>query len=370
MIDLNGYQVVDAHCHPYPEAHPGDWSAFGSLFTLRVPDPARPLAEMRPVLLEQTLLEMARFFGCQADPAAVMGERVRRAEDLVAYSHSLMEDAGIWGMVVDFGYPQPPYSPDYLARMTGVRIGEVFRIEPLIKQLLEQTDDFYTFRTRYLEGLDKALARPKCVALKSIIAYRSGLAITLTGEDEARRCFAEGRLTGGTLKPLRDWCLQKAMEMCLQADKTMCIHTGAGDSEIRFDTARPELLYDLLTTQPYTAVRTVLVHGGYPWSRQTAFMVNVLDNVYMDISLLSPFSAYGVEMLLDEILHIAPVDKVMHGSDGFNLPEVAWMGAHLTRRALERVLGRLVESGTVRRSFAEQAARDILMENARRVFRL
>ncbi|MEW6400104.1 MAG: hypothetical protein AB1503_13270, partial [Bacillota bacterium] len=65
----------------------------------------------------------------------------------------------------------------------------------------------------------------------------------------------------------------------------------------------------------------------------------------------------------------APAEKVMHGSDGFAVPEVAWLGAILTRRALAAFWSDMVDEGFVRAAFAQFALRSILTDNARRVFR-
>ncbi|HHY94295.1 MAG TPA: amidohydrolase family protein [Firmicutes bacterium] len=371
VLDLSQQQVIDAHCHPCPPRHPQTWEEFCGLFTLRVPRPGREMAAVTPILNEQTLLQLARLFACEPTPEKVMAEHSRRAQDPAAYTRLLMKDANIAGLVVDFGYPQPPLSPDYWREVAGVKVAEVFRIEPLVQRLLGECSDFSSFRLRYREEVAAALSRPVCAGLKSIIAYRSGLGISLASPEEAAKDFEGGkRGEGGSLKRLRDWCLLEAMLLCRQFDKVMTIHTGAGDSEIRLETARPELLYDLLTTDPFSEVRTVLVHAGYPWCRQAAFMVNVMDNVYLDTSLVSPFSGPGVKAILEEILHIAPVEKVMHGSDNFSLPEVGWMGAILTRAALAAIFGRLVEEGAVRREYARHAADRILRGNAVEFFRL
>lgn len=365
----SSYPVIDAHCHPCPRPGPHGWADFRRSYSLTVPRPGQKPRASHGIMEEHMLLELARLFGCEPDPDTVMAERGRRLSDPAGYTRLLMQDAGIRGMVVDFGYPQPPLSPAYWREMTGVQVAEIFRIEPLIQKLLGECSDFASFRTGYLEGLAGALSRPDCAGLKSIIAYRTGLAVAICGEDDARRSFAR-RESGipQELKLLRDWCLLQAMEMCRQYGKPMTIHTGAGDSEIKLDAARPELLYDVLTTDPYHEVPVVLVHAGYPWCRQAAFMVRVLANVYLDTSLVSPYAGAGVRAFLEEILHVAPPEKVMHGSDGFAVPEVAWLGAILTRRALAAFWSEMVDKGFVRTAFAQFALRSILADNARRVF--
>jgi predicted TIM-barrel fold metal-dependent hydrolase len=81
-----------------------------------------------------------------------------------------------------------------------------------------------------------------------------------------------------------------------------------------------------------------LVHGGYPWIEEAAFIVSVLPNVYMDISLQNPFAGHGVERIISQVFEFAPFDKVMYGSDAFTVPEMNWMGVHLFRECFESVL--------------------------------
>lgn len=362
--------VIDAHCHPCPPPRPLGWGEFCRSFSLTVPRPSRAPRAGQSLMEERMLLELARLLGCEATPEAVAAQRGLRAADPGAYTRLLMQDAGIGGLVVDFGYPQPPFSPAYWRELTGVEVAEVFRIEPLIQRLLGECSDFASFRARYLDGLAGALSRPECVALKSIIAYRTGLAVGLAQESEAAAAFGRREEGAPQLKPLRDWCLLQALDMCRQYGKPMTIHTGAGDSEIRLDLARPELLYGVLTADPYDRATVVLVHAGYPWCRQAAFMTRVLDNVYLDISLVSPYLGPGVRLFLGEILQVAPVEKVMHGSDCFGVPELAWLGAILTRAALTAILSEWTEAGFVRPRFARYVLRGVLCENARAVFGL
>jgi hypothetical protein len=54
----------------------------------------------------------------------------------------------------------------------------------------------------------------------------------------------------------------------------------------------------------------------------------------------------------------------MYGSDLYLLPEIFWLGAKLGRKAVGRVLGRLVEDDFLGKSDALKIARLILHDNA------
>ena len=52
--------------------------------------------------------------------------------------------------------------------------------------------------------------------------------------------------------------------------------------------ALPRRLFELLTDPVLRHAKVVLVHAGYPWLQEAAFMTNVLPNVYLDVSLVCP----------------------------------------------------------------------------------
>lgn len=70
------------------------------------------------------------------------------------------------------------------------------------------------------------------------------------------------------------------------------------------------------------------------------------------------------------ILSLAPLNKVMYGSDGFILPEVYWSGALGGREELGWVLDDLVRRDSLGRGEALAVAADILHGTARRLYRL
>lgn len=375
--ELAAVPLIDAHCHPFQELLPPDADAFLRLFSLAMPDRdiprGRPLGEPRSVLQEQAVRALAGLLGLPADGslAGLVAERNRQAADLGRYTRRLFDDAGISGLVVDTGFPQPPIPVDEFRATAGRPVWELFRIEPLMNRLFEAEFSWDDFRARYLEALAEAAGRPY-VGFKSVIAYYTGLAVAEASAEDAARGLAEWRSSGQAmrLKPLRDWCLLEAMKVAGEAGKPMQIHAAAGASGIKLPLAHAALLFDVLGRKPYKRFPVVLVHGGYPWSAEAGYIAHVLGNVYLDFSLQCPFASFDVEDELARILAVAPVDKVMWGSDGFNVPEIAWLAAHQGRRYVGRVLWGLCEEGEIGAGFARASARRVLAENARELYGL
>ena len=112
----------------------------------------------------------------------------------------------------------------------------------------------------------------------------------------------------------------------------------------------------------------VLIHAGYPWLEEAACMANILPNVFLDISLSCPATGGALRENLLKILEMAPFTKVLYGSDGLTIPEVAWVSAHLIRQALGEVLSELVDRSYLSRPRALEAGRRILWQNAHELY--
>ena len=166
------------------------------------------------------------------------------------------------------------------------------------------------------------------------------------------------------MKPLRDHLLGRAMRHCIDHDAPMQIHTGVGDYEVNLANCRPSLLMDILRKPSLRACKVILVHDGYPYQGEAGYMAQMLPRVYCDLSEGVPFSAHGSARIIRETLEMAPISKVLYGSDAFSLPEQNYVGAQMGRRGLATVLQEFVDAGTLDEKGALFAARRILGENA------
>ena len=109
----------------------------------------------------------------------------------------------------------------------------------------------------------------------------------------------------------------------------------------------------------------LLIHAGWPWTDEAAFMASILPHVYLDLSIGIPWASLAIDRLLETALGVAPPSKVLYGSDEASEPEVAWFSAHVAREALERVLGRGVEHRWMSEAQAVAIGRDVLAGNCR-----
>jgi predicted TIM-barrel fold metal-dependent hydrolase len=272
-------------------------------------------------------------------------------------------------MVVDFGYPTPPLSKSGFQDLTGIPIWEVYRIEPVMVRLRNEHKTFGGFMEGYRNDLKEALKKKHVVGLKTIIAYRSGLEIGPQDEDQASAQYEEFLVNGrAKAKAFRDYCLHVAMEECTNANKVMHIHTGIGDGEVVLPKASPSFLIDLLRQEKYAGTKVHLVHGGYPWMEEAAFITSILPNVYLDISLQNPFVGHGVERIISQVFELAPFDKVMYGSDAFTVPEMNWLGVQLFKECFEKVLTDWINKDYMDQDMALEIGEHLLYKNFERVY--
>jgi predicted TIM-barrel fold metal-dependent hydrolase len=109
----------------------------------------------------------------------------------------------------------------------------------------------------------------------------------------------------------------------------------------------------------------VLVHSGYPWIRESAYIASVLPNVYLELSELIPWGFGQVEWALEMLVGTVPAAKLLYGSDEAGEPESFWISALLARRALERVLDTFVERDYVATRDAERLGAMVLGDSCR-----
>ena len=390
MVDTSALPVVDVHCHPLMQHGPLTAAQFTDLVSF-TGGSVKYMAEggldvdealvnelqgvRRDILYFRYLVKrLAEFFSCEPDLERVVEARNRAIEDYPGYVRRLFAACGLTTMVVDMGYPQPPIDLARFRAETPVEIAPIYRIEPLIVQLLKEDIGWDEFRRRYDGAIVRAIEQEGYRGVKSIIAYRTGLDVSplsRTRDQGLQALDAIRRGTGGqAVKKLRDHLLCRALELCMDFEVPMQIHTGVGDYEVDLTQCRPALLMDLLRFPAFRACYVLLVHSGYPYHAEAGYMANVLPRVYVDVSEGIPFAAHAARRIYVETLEMAPLSKVVYGSDGYIMPEINYVGAVLGKAALGQALQDVVDYGMLSRAEAEEAAGLILAGNARRLYGL
>ena len=389
LIDLSGAEIVDNHCHGFethellaapPEDFETRLTLMGMCFGSSAhSDPAlwslaKRLTESTPYsLLARRWL--AERLGCEPTPGAVAAARHESfSPDPVGYIRALLDDAGITGLVVDEGYPLPRIpSERFEHAVGGVPVHRLVRIEPLIVERREESPAYAALEEGLEAALEEAAGDPRTIGFKSIIAYRTGLDVVPVSQVEAGRAFERWRdeewsETRELAKPVRDRLLWVTASVAARHGLALHIHTGDGDPDIDLARARPPELFPFLRSHRRQPV--VLVHGGHPWSHEAGYIATLMPNVFVDLSVLIPWSGPAMESLLAGLIGTVPSAKLLFGSDQASEPEVFWIAARLARRALGRVLGRAVDDDYLTVEQAEAIGEGVLARNTRELHRL
>jgi predicted TIM-barrel fold metal-dependent hydrolase len=381
MLDLTGYSVVDSHCHAFlPEREPAPFGQYLTLSEHHIPE--RDVAST--FLYRRVNRELSRVLGIKGSSGEVIDERNRQYRaDPASHIRMLIDDAGIDTLLVDTGYPTDLDLEDFRS-LVPCNIREIFRIETLSLELLRRDLPFDALIDEYIGRMEDAVGKG-AVALKTVIAYRTGLEVKRRANGEVRRAYeaftakakagVDAReiigLKTDYVKKILDHFVFLAAESSARLGVPFQIHVGMGDVPgIDLRLSKPSLLHELVNDEAAGEARVVLTHGGYPHIEEAGFMVNTYPNVYLDMSQTNPFISIGLDEKLRNLLEMAPMTKIMHGSDGYNIPELSWIAALQAKRALERVLGDLIKRDEVDEEEARTIAAQFLSDNARRLYDL
>ena len=315
--------------------------------------------------------QLSEKLDCDPTEQAVLEARAARSQDEI--DRLFMADANISWLLVDDGYPDPAdtVDRDTQARRTGARIGWVERIEVVAGNLVAGHATFAEFDEAMRAHLASARQRGVC-GLKSVAAYRSGLAVAVPGPGEAERAFDDMRRAGQTRlasKPLVDHVVLLAMDAARDQELPVQFHTGYGDADADLLLADPLHLAPLM--HRFLTVPVVMLHGAYPYTRKLGILAATYPNAWLDVSYAIPFLT-GRELLsvTREALAAAPGARILYSSDGVGMAEHYWLGAVRGRRAIAEALGELVARDELRRDQALDIAGRIMHRNAERIYAL
>ena len=387
MFEILELPIVDAHSHALPLDIVSVHEPSGlidrctitgmciqsSQFASRVPSAFVGALTTSTPFAKRLIRELATFLDCEPDLTSVLTARHNRLQiSGTQYFRDLMKSANIASLIVDEGYPQPAIHASVLENEYAIPVGRVVRIEPIILQCLKEAESWATLQDLFTMELDRAIA-DRAVAIKSIIAYRAGLDISrpdaagMPGHFEKWRNdgFSSGRGAG---KAVRDALMYLTADMAKSAGLPIHVHCGGGDADVFLDESRPAKLFPFLKERFDQDI--VLIHSGWPWTDEAAFISSVLPNVYLETSLATPWASLTIDNKLKTLFGIAPPYKVLYGSDASSEPEILWFSAKVMRSSMQRVLFDAVNEGWLVRQEAIELASGVLSGNAKRLHRL
>lgn len=377
MLDLSAIAVIDNHCHPILLRQQMDVREFRSYFTEATDVSFAERHVQHTVYYRWMLRQMADFYTCPRTEEAVLA--ARNSMSVAMLVNRLVQNAHIETLILDPAYPLPAecYSPEQMSQMGGCRTAKMLRLETLMQQLIVASGDFDEVVTRFSEEVSNVRERGYC-ALKSIVAYRTGLQIEEWNRDQAIVAFKEARTDAqrtATLriahKPLLDYLLHIAFRQAAEQRVPVQFHTGYGDSDTDMRLGNPLHLRAVLERSDYRAMPVVLLHESYPYCQLGAYLAAVYPQVYFDLSYTIPFvDALEMRSFTQQALSVAPASKLMFSTDGIHVPEMHWAGALRGRRIIGQVLQAMIEADELDEEEAYHLAQMILHDTASSVYRL
>lgn len=377
MLDLSTIPVVDNHCHPILRQQHLEVMAFRRCFTEATAPGFAEKHVHQSVYYLWLLRQLGRLYDCEPSETAILAAR-NRLDDPTLLKRT-WQGAGLETLLLDEAYPEAAEcsSPKELAEVSGVHIARMLRLETLMQELIAEASDFDELLEHYHTRLTKIRAQGY-VALKSIVAYRTGLGIGWWRKDQAVQSFIEAHreaiVYGRTRlvhKPLLDYLLLIALQHAAEQEIPIQFHTGYGDSSTDMRLGNPLHLRSILQHPDFRNVPIVLLHESYPYTQLGAYLATVYPQVYFDLSYMIPFIE-KLEMLAftRQALSIAPASKLLYSSDGIFVPEMHWAGASRGRMILQEVLKEMIEADELDEAQAFHFAQSILHDNAQALYRL
>jgi uncharacterized protein len=372
-LDLSPLPFVDAHMHPPYRTSPASLDAY------RWPwyegDPADVALVADTAAYRWAIKRLAADLGCAAEEEAVY-EAVRVREP-AAWLREQLEGGGVAGLVADMGYPPPAetFSPAELAE-AGADVAPLLRIELEAGVAAAACATFDEF----VDRVDAALAGARAagyMGLKSVLAYRSGLAVEPASVEGARSAYTRVRAAAdGTSpaflneKPLLDFLFERALAAARREGMAMQVHAGYGDRDMDLPNCNPWLLRALLErSEVARSVPIVLLHGSFPYTGEAAVLAAIYPNVYFDVATCVPPFSEAIQLdVWRTALAMVPLTRVHASTDAAGLAEQIGLGARQARRTLGIALAELVEAGVLEAGEAERVAADVLAGTARRIY--
>lgn len=418
LVEINRIKAIDNHAHPMSVAREGeaedeefDAIACGKLefvspppMRLRFDNPIY-VAAWRALYGYVPKDSASTIGGAQSEQTVreflTIKRRVMR-EQADNYPAWLLDQLNIQTMLANRTAPGRGLSEP---RFRWVGYGDPLMLPLSTKDLREADSDKRFFYSREETLLKRDLARLKikslpptldqylatvitptielqkhdrAVAIKFVAAYMRPLSFDKISRSTAARIYARyvrgGEPPWAEYKKLQDFLFRYVVGEAGRVGLPVHIHTGGGCGHFfNLSNGNPLLLESVLNDPSLRKTNFVLIHGGYPFVNETAFLLEK-PNVFADFSaqtfLLTPAALARV---LRDWLEYEP-EKVLFGTDASPAtPEVSWEESAWTtnknaREALATALTGMITDGDITRERAMELARMVLRENANRLY--
>ena len=336
---------------------------------------------------------MSRRYGVPATiegADSVIGRYLESEAETRKYVEALAEREKIAAVVIQSWDLAGPVRPKSV--WPENRFVWTYPISPLLAVTWARTQNASTIQD-VVAAIDKLLETAVdngCRGFKNTSAYQRTYNVGKVSVAEAEKAFR--RLSAATphaidrngrptyqndedeiaLRRYEDFLLRHIYVKAGLLECPIIIHSAVAFApSLRTDFNDPAQLYEVLMDDEIIKAFTnfVIIHTGYPSHHIVASLVSQFPHVYVDTSFFSRYPG-TLNETYRALLALAPSGKVMHGSDGGQVPDEAAYCAWNTRLVLADILNDYKRLYGWSQSDVESIAADVLHRNARKVFRI
>ncbi len=371
-MNLDTIPIYDHHAHALFQEPFWRDALFESYFTEAYDPIIQTQFVPDNIFYRRSLRDLGAFYGCEPSRAAIL--EARSGWDYRELSSRMFKDAGIEKLLLDDGIWLDKLMPfDACGAFVDVPVRRVLRLETELSLMVERFETVSKLFTAFEEHL-RHLA-PMIASLKSIVAYRTGLAIEHHSPVELQRAYHEllqglepGVPPRIASKVILDEMLWLALRVATELDLPVQFHTGYGDPDLDLRLANPLCLRPILEAKELSGLRIVMLHC-YPFVREAGYLASVYSGAYLDLGLTIPYtSTHAMRESVRQALHLAPATKILFSTDAQRTPELFWLAAKHGRGAIAHALEQTVTDGDLTMTEAEWAAARFLNANAKALY--
>ena len=314
--------------------------------------------------------QLSKLLGCEESMDAIAKCRAEKLKEGVSsYADFLYQDGNIQWTLIDSDLP---WNDPVLNLFPGKVLRHI-QMDPIFFDLLSQCDHFADMKQKFVcEITDRV--HQGYVSIKSHVGETFTTNVHYVSDEEAEKNYLQARSGDyGAQREVYYAIFHQAMLTAQSLQIPIHIHTGitGGYWDGKMYDTDPYALGPFLRNVPHMMdTDLVLLHCNYPYVGGAAMMAQTFPHVWVDLAWVLPWTALQLDRSLEDLLAIAPTSKIMLGSGQHNIPEIAWLASKVARISLDHVLSEKVRQDLLSDTQAETIAKQILSENACRLYHL
>lgn len=242
----------------------------------------------------------------------------------------------------------------------------------------ETLEDYVSF----VEDQLKEYRKRGAVGVKLWSAFFRSLSFRNGVESGAKEVFSKysskRKIKEEQYTKLQDFIAFKILSSCAELGLPVHVHVGFGlaTKVISLGFSSPLNLENIVQHEDLEKLKVVLIHGGYPYVRESGSLAGMNDNVFIDFSWLPVLiPPHDLSYILREWIAWKLDEKLLFGTDAVDTPWatdelLCVYGAEQARDALTLALSGMVTDSLLTDEEATKIAERAMRENALEIYGL